>query len=218
MYWCVPAFPNRTDPDRKCPSRTQTAGSPAGSAGQQRASTAPQSRACAGPHVLHGYRPSVRRQCAGQECRRAGAPGAPVADWAASPMSRTAVGWGGCVSSGWGGPASSPPSSSATCGPSAAIGARWSRSWSRVRNRVQKVLDRSGVRIGAVLSDVFGANGRRVLDGLIGGLDREGILASLSGHASRSTSSAMRCVWSCAKPIACCSPTCWTNTTRLPGT
>ena len=29
---------------------------------------------------------------------------------------------------------------------------------SRVRNRVQKVLDRSGVRIGGVLSDVFGAN------------------------------------------------------------
>ena len=44
MNWCVPAFPNRTAPDRKCPSRTQTAGGPAGSAGQQRASTAPQSR------------------------------------------------------------------------------------------------------------------------------------------------------------------------------
>ncbi len=56
---------------------------------------------------------------------------------------------------------------------------------SRVRNRVQKVLDRSGVRIGAVLSDIFGANGRRVLDGLVGRLDREVILASLSGHVRR---------------------------------
>ena len=56
---------------------------------------------------------------------------------------------------------------------------------SRVRNRVQKVLDRSGVRIGAVLSDIFGANGRRVLDGLVDRLDREVILASLSGHVRR---------------------------------
>ena len=31
-------------------------------------------------------------------------------------------------------------------------------------------------------TDIFGANGRRVLDGLVGGLDREVILASLSGH------------------------------------
>ena len=53
---------------------------------------------------------------------------------------------------------------------------------SRVRNQVQKVLDRSGIRIGAVLTDIFGANGRRVLDGLVGGLDRGVILASLSGQ------------------------------------
>ena len=53
---------------------------------------------------------------------------------------------------------------------------------SRVRNRVQKVLDRSGVRVGGVLSDVFGANGRRILDGLAQGLDPDAILASLSHH------------------------------------
>ena len=53
---------------------------------------------------------------------------------------------------------------------------------SRVRNRVQKVLDRSGVRIGGVLSDVFGANGRRIVDGLARGLDHDAILASLSHH------------------------------------
>ena len=51
---------------------------------------------------------------------------------------------------------------------------------SRVRNRVQKVLDRSGVRVGGVLCDVFGRNGRRILDGLAKGLDHGAILASLS--------------------------------------
>ena len=55
---------------------------------------------------------------------------------------------------------------------------------SRVRNRVQKVLDRSGVRVGGVLSDVFGANGRRILDGLARGLDPDAILASLSHHVA----------------------------------
>ena len=32
---------------------------------------------------------------------------------------------------------------------------------SQVRNQAQKVIDRGGVRIGVVLSDIFGANGRR---------------------------------------------------------
>ena len=53
---------------------------------------------------------------------------------------------------------------------------------SRVRNRTQKVLDRSAVRIGGVLSDIFGMNGRRVLDGLAEGLEPDAILASLSHH------------------------------------
>ena len=55
---------------------------------------------------------------------------------------------------------------------------------SRVRNRVQKVLDRSGVRVGGILSDIFGRNGRRILDGLAQGLDPEAILASLSSHVA----------------------------------
>lgn len=55
---------------------------------------------------------------------------------------------------------------------------------SRVRNRVQKVLDRSGVRVGGVLSDVFGTNGQRILDGLARGLEPEAILASLSHHVA----------------------------------
>ena len=53
---------------------------------------------------------------------------------------------------------------------------------SRARNRVHKILDRSGVRVGGVLSNVFGTNGRRILDGLLEGLAREAIVASLSHH------------------------------------
>ena len=53
---------------------------------------------------------------------------------------------------------------------------------SRVRNRVQKVLDRRGVRVGGVIADVFGRNGRRILDGLAEGLERDAILGSLSYH------------------------------------
>ena len=44
------------------------------------------------------------------------------------------------------------------------------------------MLDRSGVRIGGVLTDIFGMNGRRILDGLVDRLAREVILASLSQH------------------------------------
>ena len=53
---------------------------------------------------------------------------------------------------------------------------------SQVRNQAQKVIDRGGVRIGAVLSDIFGRNGRRILDGLVNRIDPRDILASLSGH------------------------------------
>lgn len=56
---------------------------------------------------------------------------------------------------------------------------------SQVRNQAQKAIDRGGVRIGAVLSDIFGTNGRRVLDGLVNRLHPHDILASLSGHVRR---------------------------------
>ena len=56
---------------------------------------------------------------------------------------------------------------------------------SQVRNQAQKVIDRAGVRVGAVLSDIFGTNGRRVLDGLVSRLDPKDILASLSWHVRR---------------------------------
>ena len=48
---------------------------------------------------------------------------------------------------------------------------------SRVRNCGQKALNRSGARVGGVLSDVFGTNGQRILHGQARGLYHEAILA-----------------------------------------
>ena len=53
---------------------------------------------------------------------------------------------------------------------------------SRVRNRTQKVIDRCGVRVGGVLTDLFGVNARRILNGLVEGLEREAILDSLDAR------------------------------------
>ena len=58
------------------------------------------------------------------------------------------------------------------------------RQRSTARNRVQKIIDRAGVRIGGILSDVFGVNGRKILDGLAEGTAREVILASLTSHVA----------------------------------
>ena len=56
---------------------------------------------------------------------------------------------------------------------------------SRARNRIHKILDRAGIRAGGILSDLFGFNGRQILNGLVVGLTREEILASLSCHVRR---------------------------------
>ena len=53
---------------------------------------------------------------------------------------------------------------------------------SRARNRVHKTLDHDGLRIGGVLSDLFGVNGRRVLDGLVAEHSPRRILAGLTSH------------------------------------
>ena len=53
-----------------------------------------------------------------------------------------------------------------------------------VRNRVQKIVDRAGVRIGGILSNIFGLNGRTILDGLAAGRDPAAILASLTRHVA----------------------------------
>ena len=52
----------------------------------------------------------------------------------------------------------------------------------RVRQRVQKTLDHDGVRVGGLLSDLFGYNGRRILDGLAAGQGAATIVAQLSRH------------------------------------
>lgn len=56
---------------------------------------------------------------------------------------------------------------------------------SSVRNRIHKALDRNGCRIGGVLTDIFGTNGRIILDGLATGVPSDDILASLTHHVSR---------------------------------
>ena len=54
-----------------------------------------------------------------------------------------------------------------------------------MRNAVHKVLDRSGCRIGGVLTDIFGKNGRLIIDGFIEAQSRTTILDPLSGHVRR---------------------------------
>ena len=53
---------------------------------------------------------------------------------------------------------------------------------SRNRNRVHKTLDHDGLRLGGILSDIFGVNGRRILDGLVAGQPPGRILAGLTTH------------------------------------
>ena len=53
---------------------------------------------------------------------------------------------------------------------------------SRNRNRVHKTLDHDGLRIGGILSDIFGVNGRRILDGLAAGHPPGAILDGLTNH------------------------------------
>ena len=53
---------------------------------------------------------------------------------------------------------------------------------SQVRNQVHKQLDQCGLLIGGILTDVFGVNGRRILDGIVRGRSSQQILDSLSVH------------------------------------
>ena len=59
------------------------------------------------------------------------------------------------------------------------------RERARVRNRIHKILDAAGLRIGGVLSDLFSVNGLRLLDGLLAGKPKTDLLASLSHHVRR---------------------------------
>ena len=53
---------------------------------------------------------------------------------------------------------------------------------SRARNRLQKVLDHDGLRLGGALADILGTNGRRILHGLAEGQPVQRILAGLTYH------------------------------------
>ena len=59
------------------------------------------------------------------------------------------------------------------------------RERARVRGRIHKLIDAAGLRVGGILSDLFGVNGLRILEGLLAGRPAEAILASLSGHVRR---------------------------------
>ena len=53
---------------------------------------------------------------------------------------------------------------------------------SRVRNRVHKLIDAAGIRIGGIITDIFGVNGRIILDGVRAGEGRQMILPRLTRH------------------------------------
>ena len=54
---------------------------------------------------------------------------------------------------------------------------------SKVRNMLHRLLDESGLRIGGILTDLFGASGRALLAGLIEGLEEERMLRGVQGRA-----------------------------------
>ena len=55
----------------------------------------------------------------------------------------------------------------------------------RMRQRIHKLLDRDGLRIGGGLTDIFGLNGRAMLDGLAAGWPAQQLLAALTAHVRR---------------------------------
>ena len=59
------------------------------------------------------------------------------------------------------------------------------RDRARLRTRIHKIVDGAGIRIGGILSDLFGTNGLRLLEGLVADQSREALLASLSYHVRR---------------------------------
>ena len=52
----------------------------------------------------------------------------------------------------------------------------------QVAERSQRLLDQDGLRLGGALADIFGANGRRILNRLVVAQSKLQILACLSGH------------------------------------
>ena len=73
---------------------------------------------------------------------------------------------------------------------------------SRNRNRVHKTLDHDGLRLGGILSDIFGANGRRILDGLVAGRPPDAILAGLTNHVQAKLEPLSRALAAVLDPLA----------------
>ena len=73
---------------------------------------------------------------------------------------------------------------------------------SRARNRVHKTLDHDGLRLGGVLSDIFGVNGRRVLDGLVAERSPRRILAGLTSHVQAKLTPLAKALAATLDPLA----------------
>ncbi len=63
--------------------------------------------------------------------------------------------------------------------------ARTRRVASTLRNMLHRMLDESGLRIGGILTDLFGLSGRNLLDGLVAGQDPEQMVAGGKGNARK---------------------------------
>ena len=63
--------------------------------------------------------------------------------------------------------------------------ARTRRVASTLRNMLHRMLDESGLRIGGILTDLFGLSGRNLLDGLVAGHDPEQMVAGVKGNARK---------------------------------
>ena len=63
--------------------------------------------------------------------------------------------------------------------------ARTRRVASTLRNMLHRMLDESGLRIGGILTDLFGLSGRNLLDGLVEGRDPEQMMAGVKGNARK---------------------------------
>ena len=63
--------------------------------------------------------------------------------------------------------------------------ARTRRVASTLRNMLHRMLDEGGLRIGGILTDLFGLSGRNLLDGLVEGRDPEQMVAGVKGTARK---------------------------------
>ena len=63
--------------------------------------------------------------------------------------------------------------------------ARTRRVASTLRNMLHRMLDESGLRIGGILTDLFGLSGRNLLDGLVAGQNPEQMVAGVKGNARK---------------------------------